>query len=51
MDMFAEDFIPNDLVEVDKAICDYYGLNPPAPPSGKTSPAPQAPKAAAPANA
>jgi hypothetical protein len=44
MDMFADDFIPNDLAEVDKAIRDYYGLNPPAPPSGKKPPAPQAPK-------
>ena len=26
MDMFSEDLIPNDLVEVDKAICDYYGI-------------------------
>jgi hypothetical protein len=43
MDMFADDFIPNDLAEVDKAICDYYGLNPPAPPNGKKPPAPQAP--------
>jgi hypothetical protein len=51
MDMFADYFIPNDLAEVDKAICDYYGLNPPAPPSGKNLPAPQAPKTAAPANA
>lgn len=31
MDMFTEDYIPNDLVEVDKAVCDYYGLTPPAP--------------------
>jgi hypothetical protein len=30
MDMFTEDFIPNDLVEVDKTICEYYGLNAPA---------------------
>ena len=33
MDMFAEDLIPNDLVEVDKAICEYYGII--APPAGK----------------
>ena len=34
MDMFAEDLIPNDLVEVDKAICEYYGITP-APAAGE----------------
>jgi len=38
MDMFSEDFIPNDLVEVDKAICGYYGLTPPAPPKKEEKP-------------
>ena len=38
MDMFKEDFIPNDLVEVDKAVCDYYGLTPPAPAPKKEKP-------------
>jgi hypothetical protein len=51
MDMFADDFIPNDLEEVDRAVCDYYDLNPPAPPRGKNPPAPKAPKTAVPANA
>jgi hypothetical protein len=38
MDMFTEDLIPNDLAEVDKAICEYYGIAPapPAPPAGNT---------------
>jgi len=27
MDMFKEDLIPNDLAEVDRAICDYYDIN------------------------
>ena len=52
MEMFTEDFIPNDLVEVDKAVCDYYGLNPPAPPStAKKPPAPKPPETTTPANA
>ena len=38
MDMFSEDYIPNDLAEVDRAICEYYGLNnPPAPPAPQTT--------------
>jgi len=28
MDMFADEYIPNDLVEVDKVICEYYNLYP-----------------------
>jgi DNA replicative helicase MCM subunit Mcm2 (Cdc46/Mcm family) len=53
MDMFTEDFIPNDLVEVDRAICDYYGLNPPPPPpnNGKKPSASKTPEASAPNNA
>ena len=31
MDMFAEELIPNDLAEVDKVICEYYGIKPAAP--------------------
>ena len=27
MGMFEEDLIPNDLAEVDRAICDYYNIN------------------------
>jgi predicted ATPase len=52
IDMFTEDFIPNDLVEVDKAVCDFYGLNaPPAPTNGsKKTPASQTPKTTAPNN-
>jgi hypothetical protein len=51
MDMFTEDFIPNDLAEVDKTICEYYGLNAPAVPKNKNPPAPKASKDAAPNNA
>lgn len=50
MDMFAEDFIPNDLVEVDKAVCDYYCLTPPPSPAGNGK-KPSAQKAAAPNSA
>jgi DNA replicative helicase MCM subunit Mcm2 (Cdc46/Mcm family) len=51
MDMFTEDFIPNDLAEVDKAVSDYYGLNhPTTPPSGNKKP-PATTKATAPNNA
>jgi len=32
MDMFTEDFIPNDLAIVDKAVCDYYGIKTPKKP-------------------
>jgi len=31
MDMFAEPYIPNDLEEVDKAVCEYYGISTPPP--------------------
>ncbi|GHU82000.1 ATP-binding protein [Spirochaetia bacterium] len=38
MDMFTEDLIPNDLAEVDRAVCEYYNLTPapPAPPARNT---------------
>ena len=32
MDMFTEDFIPNDLAVVDRAVCEYYGISLPAAP-------------------
>ena len=28
LDMFSDDLIPNDLYEVDKVICEFYGLKP-----------------------
>jgi DNA replicative helicase MCM subunit Mcm2 (Cdc46/Mcm family) len=31
MEMFAEEYIPNDLEQVDKIICEYYGITPPEP--------------------
>jgi DNA replicative helicase MCM subunit Mcm2 (Cdc46/Mcm family) len=52
MDMFAEEYIPNDLVEVDKAVCDFYGITPPppaTPPNQKGTAKP--PKSTAPNNA
>jgi hypothetical protein len=54
MDMFVEDFIPNDLAEVDKAICEYYNITA-APPAqtggGKKPPASETHKPAAQNNA
>ena len=35
--MFEEDEIDNDLAEVDKAICEYYGISTPAEESAKES--------------
>ena len=51
MDMFAEDYIANDIVEVDRVICEYYNLTPPAPPSGKKPAAAPQTTNAPPANA
>ena len=31
MDMFAEELIPNDLAEVDRVVCEYYGIKPTKP--------------------
>jgi hypothetical protein len=46
MDMFVEDLIPNDLAEVDKAVCEYYSITsvPPAPPTGNAEQQAPAPK-------
>jgi hypothetical protein len=46
MDMFAEDLIPNDLAEVDKAVCEYYGIapTPPTLPAGNAQQQATAPK-------
>jgi hypothetical protein len=34
MDMFTEDLIPNDLAEVDKTVCEYYGITSALAPKG-----------------